>query len=100
MSARTAGRDEDTRIHRRTGDGARADRILRLAVAGGRAGFAAWFFIQRTNPTGGTVPMSAVTPFEMALGVLIAVLVGLTAGIVPAWHVRRLTIVDALRRAT
>jgi putative ABC transport system permease protein len=70
-----------------------------LPLLAGGSGFAAWFFIQQTNPTGGTVPMAAVTPFEMALGVSIAMLVGLTAGIVPAWHVRRLTIVDALRRA-
>ena len=72
-----------------------------LAVAGGRGRVC------------GVVPHSAnesdwwhryrcrrLTPFEMALGALIAVLVGLTAGIVPAWQVRRLTIVDALRRAT
>jgi putative ABC transport system permease protein len=69
-----------------------------LPLLAGGAGFAAWFLIQRTNPTGGTVPMSAMTPLEMALGALIALLVGVTAGIGPAWHVRRLTIVDALRR--
>ena len=50
-----------------------------LPLLAGGAGFAAWFLIQRTNPTGGTVPCRRCTPFEMALGVLIAVLVGLTA---------------------
>ena len=43
--------------------------------------------------------MSAVSPAEMALGALIASLVGLTAAVVPVWHVHRLPIVDALRRA-
>jgi putative ABC transport system permease protein len=68
------------------------------SVAGG-AGFAAWLFIQRSNPTGGTVPMSALSPSEIVLGALIALLLGLAAAVVPAWHVRRLSIVDGLRRA-
>ena len=71
-----------------------------LPLVAGGAGFAAWVMIQRTNPTGGTVPMAAISPLEMALGTSIAVLIGLTAGILPAWRVGRLTIVDALRRAT
>jgi putative ABC transport system permease protein len=70
-----------------------------LPLAAGGAGLMAWLLIQRTNPTGGTVPMSPLSPFEMALGASIAVLVGLTAAVVPAWHVHRLTIADALRRA-
>jgi putative ABC transport system permease protein len=67
-------------------------------VAGG-AGLTAWFFIQRANPTGGTVPMSPLSPSELALGALMALLVGMAAAFVPAWHVHRLTIVDALRKA-
>jgi putative ABC transport system permease protein len=71
-----------------------------LPLVAGGAGFAAWVMIQRTSPTGGTVPMAAISIPEIALGTSIAVLIGLTAGILPAWRVRRLTIVDALRRAT
>jgi putative ABC transport system permease protein len=67
-------------------------------VAGG-IGLATWLLVQRTNPTGGTVPMSPLSPSEMGLAALIAMVVGLTASIVPAWQVHRLTIVDALRRA-
>jgi putative ABC transport system permease protein len=67
-------------------------------VAGG-IGLATWLLVQRTNPTGGTVPMSPLSPPEMGLAALIAMVVGLTASIVPAWQVHRLTIVDALRRA-
>ena len=66
-------------------------------VAGG-IGFAAWVLIQRTNPTDGMVPMSPLSSPDIGLGALIAVLVGLTSGIVPTWQVHRLTIVDALRR--
>jgi putative ABC transport system permease protein len=70
-----------------------------LPLVAGGAGLAAWLFIQRTNPTGGTVPMSPLSASDMALALLIGVLVGLGSGIVPVWQVRRLTIVDALRRA-
>jgi putative ABC transport system permease protein len=70
-----------------------------LPLVAGGVGFAAWLLIQRTNPTGGTVPMSALSRSDMGLAAVIAVLVGLTAAIVPAWQVHRLTIVDALRRA-
>ena len=70
-----------------------------LPLVAGAVGLTVWLLIERANPTGGTVPMSPLSSSEMALGGLIALLVGLTAAVVPAWHVQRLTIVDALRRA-
>ena len=70
-----------------------------LPVLAGWIGFATWLLIQRLDPTGGAVPMSPLSPADMALSATIAVLLGLTAGVVPAWQVHRLTIVDALRRA-
>jgi putative ABC transport system permease protein len=75
-----------------------AESFVLPLVAGG-AGLAAWLLIQRTNPTGGTVPMSPVSAFDMGLLALTAILVGLTTGILPAWQVHRLTIVAGLRRA-
>ena len=72
---------------------------LVLPLVAGAAGLTVWLLIARANPTGGTVPMSPLSPAELALGTLIALLVGLTAAVVPAWRVRRLTIVNALRRA-
>jgi putative ABC transport system permease protein len=69
-----------------------------LPVVAGGVGFAAWLVIQRANPMSGAVPMSPLSSFDMGLSALIVVLVGLTAGIVPAWQAHRLTIVDALRR--
>ena len=70
-----------------------------LPLVAGAVGLTVWLLIARANPTGGTVPMSPLSPFEIALGELVALLVGLTSAVVPAWQVRRMTIVDALRRA-
>jgi putative ABC transport system permease protein len=75
-----------------------AESFVMPLVAGG-IGLAAWLLIQRTNPPGGAVPLSPLSLSDIGLVALIAMLVGLTAGLVPAWQVRRLTIVDALRRA-
>jgi putative ABC transport system permease protein len=75
-----------------------AESFVLPLVAGG-AGLAAWLLIQRTNPTGGTVPMSPVSVFDIGVVAVTAVLLGLTAGILPAWQVHRLTIVAGLRRA-
>jgi putative ABC transport system permease protein len=75
-----------------------AESFVLPLVAGG-IGLATWVLLQRTNPTGGTVPMSPLSSSEMGLAALIAMVVGLTASIVPAWQVHRLTIIDALRRA-
>jgi putative ABC transport system permease protein len=69
-----------------------------LPVLAGGAGLAAWILVQRTNLVGGAVPMQPLSSSGMALVALIAVLLGLAAGIVPAWQVRRLAVVDALRR--
>jgi putative ABC transport system permease protein len=71
---------------------------LTLPLAAGGLGLAAWLLIQRSNPTGGTVPMSPLSASDIGLAVFVAVLVGLTAGLAPAWQVHRLTIVEALRR--
>jgi putative ABC transport system permease protein len=70
-----------------------------LPLVAGGIGVAVWLLVQRTNPTGGTVPMSPLSSSDMGLAALIAVLLGLAAGIVPMWHVHRLTIVNALRHA-
>jgi putative ABC transport system permease protein len=69
-----------------------------LPVAAGGLGFTAWVLIQRTNPTAGVVPMSALSSSDVGVAAVTAVLVGLAAGLAPAWQVHRLTIVEALRR--
>jgi putative ABC transport system permease protein len=69
-----------------------------LPVAAGGLGFTAWVLIQRTNPTAGVVPMSALSSSDVGVAAITAVLVGLAAGLAPAWQVHRLTIVEGLRR--
>jgi putative ABC transport system permease protein len=57
-----------------------------LPFVAGTAGLTVWLLVARANPTGGTVPMSPLSPSEMALGALIALLVlwlGFT--VVGAW---------------
>jgi putative ABC transport system permease protein len=71
---------------------------LILPLAAGGLGVVAWLLIQRTNPTGGTVPMSSLSAFEIGFAALMAVVVGFAAGLAPAWQVHRLTIVQALRQ--
>jgi putative ABC transport system permease protein len=72
---------------------------LALPVIAGGIGVAAWLLIHRLDPTGGAIPMLPLSPTDMGLSALIAVLLGLTAGVVPARYVHQLTIADALRRA-
>lgn len=69
-----------------------------LPVLAGGIGLAAWVLIQRANPMSGALPMPPLSLSNIAFGALVAVLLALISGIVPAWHVHRLSIVDALRR--
>lgn len=69
-----------------------------LPVLAGGIGLSAWVLIQRANPMGGALPMPPLSLPNVAFGALIAVLLGLIGGIMPAWRVHRLSIVDALRR--
>ena len=69
-----------------------------LPLMAGGIGLAAWVLIQRANPMGGALPMPPLSLLNMTTGALVAVLLGLMGGIVPAWRVHRLNIVDALRR--
>lgn len=71
-----------------------------LPLVAGGIGVAAWLLIQRLDLTRGAIPMLPLSPADIGLATLIAVVLGLTAGVVPARHVHSLTIVDALRRAT
>jgi putative ABC transport system permease protein len=69
-----------------------------LPVVAGSIGLSAWILIQRTRPMGGALPMLPLSLANVAFGAAIAVLLGLIGGVVPAWRVHRLSIVDALRR--
>ena len=69
-----------------------------LPILAGGSGLAGWMVVQRSHPMGGALPMPPLSLPNVAFSALIAVLLGLTGGLVPAWHVHRLSIVDALRR--
>jgi len=70
-----------------------------LALAGGGIGLAlAKLFTAGGDPTGGLLPVFYLGPEKIALGLAIALVVGLLAGAIPAVTAMRLRIVDALRR--
>ncbi len=72
---------------------------LAYSLQGGIMGLAAVkLFTLRGDPTGGMLPFFYLSPGKMLLGLLLAVAVGMAAGIIPAMLAMRLRIVDALRR--
>lgn len=72
---------------------------LTLAVVGGALGLGlAKLFTMGGDPTGGMLPLFYLAPEKVAVGLGLALAVGLAAGSVPALTAMRLTIVDALRR--
>ena len=58
----------------------------------------AWLIVQAGDPTNGLLPIFALPPRDMAIGVGLMVLMGLLAGVMPAVAAMRLKITDALRR--
>jgi putative ABC transport system permease protein len=72
---------------------------LFITVVGGGFGLAAaWFFVQRGDPTGGFLPVWSLPQANVVAGIGLMVLMGLVAGVVPAIAAMRLQITDALRR--
>jgi putative ABC transport system permease protein len=70
-----------------------------LAGLGGGLGLAlAWLLISRGDPTGGLLPLFHLPTPDLLLGVGLAALLGVTAGVFPALHAMRLRVADALRR--
>jgi putative ABC transport system permease protein len=73
---------------------------LFVAVVGGGLGLlVAWLFVQGGDPTGGMLPAFTLPGRDIVLGVVLMVLVGIAAGILPAAGAMRLKITDALRKA-
>lgn len=70
-----------------------------VAAVGGGAGMAlAKLFTLRGDPTGGLLPFFYLPLSAIALGLGLAMAVGLMAGILPALSAMRLRVVDALRK--
>jgi len=72
---------------------------LFIVLFGGLLGLGvAWLFVQRGDPTGGMLAIFVLPPRDIAIGVVLMVLMGLFAGVMPAMAAMRLQITDALRR--
>jgi len=73
---------------------------LLIACLGGFAGLAlAWTMIYTLgDPTKGSLPVFFFPVKDVLIGVLLAILTGLVAGILPAIRARKLQIADGLRR--
>ena len=72
---------------------------LLIALVGGALGIGlAKLFTMGGDPTGGMLPVFYLPGEDAALGIGIAIFVGLAAGSIPALTAMRLKIVDALRR--
>ncbi len=70
-----------------------------LAVIGGGLGLLmAWLITQGGDPTGGMLPAFFLPTRDVVVGVGLILLLGMAAGLLPAWQASRLRIVDALRR--
>jgi putative ABC transport system permease protein len=73
---------------------------LFIVLFGGLLGLGvAWLFVQRGDPTGGMLAIFVLPSRDIAIGIVLMVLMGLFAGVMPAMAAMRLQITDALRRA-
>jgi putative ABC transport system permease protein len=75
-----------------------AESLFITALAGGLGLLAAWAVVQRGDPTGGLLPIFVMPAETLIVGVVLMVLMGLIAGVAPAFGAMRLRIADALRR--
>src|SRR6266511_2641536 len=75
-----------------------AETMVVAAMGGGIGLGLAKLFTLRGDPTGGLLPFFYLSPDAIALGLGLALAVGLLAGILPAVAASRLRVVDALRR--
>ena len=72
---------------------------MAYALAGGGLGVGlAKLFSMGGDPTGGLLPFFYLSPADIAVGLLIALITGTAAGIVPAFNAMRLPVAEAMRR--
>jgi putative ABC transport system permease protein len=69
-------------------------------MLGGFAGLGgAWLIIASGNPVPGLLPVFYLPAGSLVSGALLAVALGIVAGVLPAWQAMRMQISEALRRA-
>jgi putative ABC transport system permease protein len=72
---------------------------LAVAIIGGSIGLGlAWLLSLGGDPTGGFLPIFSLPTRDLIIGAVLAVLLGLLAGFIPAMAASRLRITDAMRR--
>jgi putative ABC transport system permease protein len=76
-----------------------AESLFVALVGGGLGLLMAWLIVLRGDPTGGFLPAFTLPNRDIVTGVALMALVGIIAGILPAWGAMRLKITDALRKA-
>ncbi len=72
--------------------------LIVAALGGGLGLLLAKLMSLSGDPTRGMLPAFYIPTLGLVLGFLVALAVGLLAGLVPAWTARRLKVVEALRR--
>jgi putative ABC transport system permease protein len=72
--------------------------LFMTVVGGGLGLLLAWVFAQQGDPTGGLLPIFVLPASNVAVGFVLMVLMGLTAGMMPAVGAMRLKITEALRK--
>jgi putative ABC transport system permease protein len=75
-----------------------AESILLAAIGGGFGLLLGKLLAANGDPTGGLLPIFFLPPRAIVTGIVVALSVGLVAGIIPAINAMRLRVVDALRR--
>jgi len=75
-----------------------AEALLVAAIGGGLGLAMAKLMSLGGDPTGGMLPGFYIPTFGLLLGFLLALVVALLAGSIPAWSASRLKVVEALRR--
>ena len=70
-----------------------------IAILGGFSGLGvAWLIIASGNPVPALLPVYYLPTSSWGSGGLLAVMLGVVAGVLPAWQAMRLKIAAALRR--
>lgn len=72
--------------------------VLIAVIGGGLGLLAGWLFVQQGDPTGGMLPIFVLPRRDVAFGVVLILVLGIAAGVLPALNAMQLKITDALRR--
>jgi putative ABC transport system permease protein len=72
--------------------------LLISMIAGGVGILLGWLFVSSGDPTGGALPVFFFAPRSIVTAGILAVLLGIVTGALPAFQAMRLNAVEALRR--